>query len=68
MESNVTPNITRLLDSFSTLPPIVNQGDCGCIELDLETHSLGLTSIQFHPLKVTQLANSEKTNQLIFQN
>ena len=36
-ESNVTPNITRSSDSFSTVPPIVNAGDWGCIECDLET-------------------------------
>ena len=37
MESNITNNITRLSDSFSTVPPIMNRGDWGCIELDLET-------------------------------
>ena len=31
LESNVTPNITRLSDSFCTVPPIVNRGDWGCI-------------------------------------
>ena len=37
MESNVTPNITRSSDSFSTVPPIVNEGDWGCTVRDLET-------------------------------
>ena len=30
-------NIIRSSDSFSTVPPIVNGGDWGCIVLDLET-------------------------------
>ena len=37
LESNVTPNITRSSDYFSTVLPIVNGGDRGCIEQDLET-------------------------------
>ena len=37
LESNVTINITRSSDSFSTVPPIVNGGDWGCIVRDLET-------------------------------
>ena len=37
LESNVTPNITWSSDSFSTVPPIVNGGDWGCIVHDLET-------------------------------
>ena len=37
LESNVTPNITRSSDSFSTVTPIVNGGDWGCIVRDLET-------------------------------
>ena len=37
LESNVTPNITRSSDSFSTVPPVVNGGDWGCIVQDLET-------------------------------
>ena len=37
LESDVTPNITRSLDSFSTVPPIVNGGDWGYIVRDLET-------------------------------
>ena len=36
-ESNVTPKITRSSDSFSTVLPIVNGGDWGCIVLNLET-------------------------------
>ena len=35
--SNVTPKITRSSDSFSTVPPIVNEGYWGCIVRDLET-------------------------------
>ena len=31
LESNVTPNIPRSSDSFSTVPSIVNVGDLGCI-------------------------------------
>ena len=31
----------------------LNRGDWGCIVRDLDYHSLGLTRIQFHPLKVT---------------
>ena len=37
LESNVTPNITRSSDSFSTVPPIVAGGDGGCILRNLET-------------------------------
>ena len=37
LESNVAPNITRSSDSSSTVPPIVNGGDWGCIVRDLET-------------------------------
>ena len=37
LESNVTHNITRSSDSFSTVPPIVNRRDWGCIVRDLET-------------------------------
>ena len=37
IKSNVTPIITRLSDSFGTVPPIVNGGDWGCIVRDLET-------------------------------
>ena len=37
LESNVARNISRSLDSFSTVPPIVNAGDWGCIVRDLET-------------------------------
>ena len=36
---NVTPNITRSLESFSTVPPIVNGGDWRCIVRNLETHA-----------------------------
>ena len=37
MESNVTHNITKSSDSFSTFPPIVNRVDWGYIVRDLET-------------------------------
>ena len=37
LESNVAHNITRLSDSFSTVPPIINGGDLGSIVRDLET-------------------------------
>ena len=36
LDSNVTHNITRSSDSFSTVPPIVNKGDWGRIVRDLE--------------------------------
>ena len=35
LESNVTPDITRSSDSFSTVPKIVNAGGWGCIGYDL---------------------------------
>ena len=35
--SNVTPNISRSSDSFSTVPSIVNGIDTGCIVRNLET-------------------------------
>ena len=38
MESNLTHDTTRSSDSFSTVPPIVNAGDWGCIVRDLETN------------------------------
>ena len=37
LESNVTPNITRSSASFSTVPPIVNAGEWGCVVRDLGT-------------------------------
>ena len=37
LESNVTPNISKSSDSFSTVPPIVYGGDWGCTVSDLET-------------------------------
>ena len=37
LESNVTHNITKSSDSFSTVPSIVNRGDWICIVRDLET-------------------------------
>ena len=57
LESNVTPNITRSSDSFSTVPPIVNGGDWGCINCAWpgNYHNLGLTRNQFHSQKVTPL-------------
>ena len=38
LEPNVTPNITRSSDSFSTVSLIVNGGEWGWIVRDLETH------------------------------
>ena len=47
---DVTTNITRSSDSFSTVLPIVNAGDFGCIVLDLETIIvLVLLSFNFIP-------------------
>ena len=67
LESYVTPNITRSSDSFTTVLPIVNMGDWGCIVHDLKTyHSLGLTRIQFHSPKVTPLARTAKVMDLGF--
>ena len=39
LESNVTANISRSTDSFSTVPSMVNGGGWGCIVRDLETRS-----------------------------
>ena len=60
LESNVTSKITRSLDSFSPVPPIVNgmTGDALCQTSRL--YSLGLTHIQFNPPKVTPLTNPAK--------
>ena len=63
MESNVTPNISRSSDSFSSVPPIVNgaAGDGLCVPGD--DHSLSLIRIQFHSTKVTPLTYpAEVTN------
>ena len=49
MESNVTPNISRSSDFFSTVPPSVNMGDWGCIVLDLETIVLVLLAFNLIP-------------------
>ena len=58
---NVTPEITRSSESFSTVPPIVNGGDWGCIVAGpRDYHCLGLTRIQFHTPKVTPLTNPAK--------
>ena len=49
LESKVTPNISRSSDSFSTVPPIVNEGEWWCIvhhwrlETSMETHVTGST-------------------------
>ena len=37
LESNVTHNISRSSDSFSTVSPIINGGDWECIVHDMET-------------------------------
>ena len=55
--SNVTPNITRYADSFSTVPSIVNGVDWGWIVSDLDYHSLSLICIQFHSPQVTPHTN-----------
>ena len=48
LESNVTPNISS--DSFSTVTPIVNEGDWGYIMRDLETIvALALLAFNFSP-------------------
>ena len=52
-------------DSFSTVPPIVNEGDWGCTVRDQETISLGLTRIHFHSPKVTPLTNPAKVTLLL---
>ena len=57
LESDVTLNITRSSDSFSTVPPIVNGGDWGCIVRDFETIIVLVLLAQFHPPKVTPLTN-----------
>ena len=50
LKSNVTPNITRSSESSSTVPPIVNGCDSGCIVRDLETQIvLVLLSFNFVP-------------------
>ena len=61
LESNVTPNITRSSNPFSTVPPIVNGSDWAelCVS-NGDYHSFGLTSIQFHPPKITPLTNPAK--------
>ena len=56
LESNVTPNITRSSDSYSTVLPIIKGGERGYIVCDQET-ILVLTRIQFHAPKVTPLTN-----------
>ena len=68
-ESNVTPNIIRSSDSFSTVPPIVNGGDWGYIVRNLEIiRCLGLTRIQFHPPKVTPLTKPAKVTDQGYRN
>ena len=52
LESNVTPNITRSSDSFSTVPPIANGGDWGCNVRDLDSIIvLVLLAFNFIPQK-----------------
>ena len=52
LEWNVTLNTTRSSDSFSTVPPIVNGEDWGCIAHDLETIIvLVLLTFNFIPQK-----------------
>ena len=50
LKSNVTPNIFRSSDSFSTVPSMVNGGEWGYIVSDLETIIvLVLLAINFIP-------------------
>ena len=62
LESNVTPNISRSSDSFSTAPSMVNGGWLGMhCAWPGDYHSLGLTTrIQFHPPKVTPRIHSDE--------
>ena len=56
LESNVTPNLTSLSDSFSTVPPMVNGGDWGRIMCDLETIIvLVLLTFNFIPQRLHHL-------------
>ena len=53
LELNVTPYISRSPDSFSTVPPIVNVGDWGCIVRCLETIvNLVLNEFNFIPKRL----------------
>ena len=67
LESNVTRNITIKVISFSTVPPIVNGGDWGCIVRDLETIVLlVLLAFNLIPKKVSPLTNPAKvTDQIL---
>ena len=60
LESNVTLNISRSSDSFSTVPSMVNGGWLGMhCAWPGDYHSLGLTRIQFHQPKVTPRIHSD---------
>ena len=54
LESNVTPNIKRSSDSFSTVLPIVNGGDWGCTVRDINTI---IVLVLFCSPKVISLTN-----------
>ena len=55
--------MSRLSDSFSTVPPIVNGGDWGCIVRDLGTIIvLVLLAINFHHTKSHTLRRSRFRN------
>ena len=55
---NITPNIIRSSDPFSTVSPIVNIGATLLLcAWPGNNHGLSLTHIQFHPQKLTPLAN-----------
>ena len=54
-EWNVTPNITRSSDSFSTVPLIVNGGDRGCTVRDLETRTVFWNLAQVFKLTIHKM-------------
>ena len=55
LESHINTNISRLPDSFSTVPQMANWGYLGCIVRDLETTII--FRIQFHLPEVTPFTN-----------
>ena len=57
LELNVTPNISRSSDSFSTVSSIVNGGDWDALSWLRGNNSLSLTNIQFHSSKVSPPTN-----------
>ena len=64
LESNVSPNISRSSDSFSTVPSMVNGGDWVCIVRDLETIIvLVLLAFNFTPQRSPRIHSDEVTVQ-----